>query len=97
MSKEVNNDKININRELVRKQIFDLSIIFVVLCVIFYFVKFLAYYSYDLLIVIIVSFLIVFALTEYSKNAVKAPLNKVVNEAFDKTLDEISQMQISNN
>ena len=62
MSKEVNNEKININRELVRKQIFDSSILFIALCVVFYFVKFQAYYSYDLLIVIFIAFLIVFGL-----------------------------------
>ena len=39
MSKEVNKNKINIGRELVKKQIFDGVILFVALCAIFCFVK----------------------------------------------------------
>lgn len=98
MSKEVNNNnKININRELIRKQIFDGVILFVAFVIIFYFVKFLAFESYDLLIVLFVSFLVVMFLFEYSKNAVKAPLNKIVVEAFEKTIDEVSLIQNSNN
>ena len=43
-----------------------------------------------LLILVLISF-------EYSKNAVKKPLNRIVSEAFDKTIDEITLMQTSNN
>jgi len=97
MSKEVNNNKININRELIRKQIFDSSILFIAFGVIFYFVRFLAFESYDLLIVLFITFLSVLFLFEYSKNAVKTPLNKIVSEAFDKTISEVNLIQISNN
>lgn len=97
MSKEVNNNKININRELLRKQIFDGIILFVALCVVFYFVKVLAFESYDLIIVLFVTFLVLMFLFEYSKNAVKAPLNKVVSDAFEKTIDEVNSIQNFNN
>ena len=98
MSKEVNNNnKININRELIRKQIFDGIILFVAFCIIFYFVKFQAFESYDLLIVLFISFLAIMFLSEYSKNAVKTPLNKIIFETFEKTIDEVSSIQSSNN
>lgn len=96
MSKEVNNSKINISKELVKKQIFDGIILFVAFGVIFYFVRFLAFESYDLLIVLFVTFLVVLGLLEYSKNAVKSPLNKVVSEVFNKTIDEVNLIQVSN-
>ena len=98
MSKEVNdNNKININRELTRKQIFDGVILFLTLGIVFYFVKVLAFESYDLLIVLFVAFLVVMFLFEYSKNAVKKPLNKVVSEVFEKTIDEVNLIQNANN
>jgi len=97
MSKEVNNNKININKELLRKQIFDSSILFIAFGVIFYFVRFLTFESYDLLIVLFITFLVVIFLLEYSKNAVKNPLNKVITDVFDKTIDEVNLIQVSNN
>ena len=98
MSKEVNNNNnVNINKELTRKQIFDSAILFIALCVVFYFVRFLAFESYDLLMVIFVVYLVALFLFEYSKNAVKTPLNKIVFESFEKTIDEINTIQTSNN
>lgn len=97
MSKEVNNNKINITKELIRKQVFDSVILFIAFGVIFYFVKFLAFESYELLIVLFVAFLVVVFLMEFSKNAVKNPLNKIISEVFDKTIDEVNLIQISNN
>lgn len=96
MSKEVNNDKINIGQELGKKQIFDCTIFTTALIIIFCCVKFLGFESYDLLLTIVIISLICGFLFEYSKNAVKTPLNKIVNETFDKTIDEISQFQTSN-
>lgn len=97
MSKEVNNNKINITKELIRKQVFDSVILFIAFGVVFYFVKFLAFESYELLIVLFVAFLVVVFLMEFSKNAVKNPLNKIISEVFDKTIDEVNLIQISNN
>lgn len=97
MSKEVNNNKINIGKELVKKQIFDGVIVFVALCTIFCFVKFFGFESYDLLIVIFVTFIIVQFLCEYSKNAVKTPLNELVNDISNKTLDDLNTALNSNN
>lgn len=97
MSKEVNNNKININKELIKKQVFDGIILLIAFGVIFYFVRFLAFESYDLLIVLFVTFLFVLILFEYSKNAVKNPLNQIISDTFDKTIDEMGLVQISNN
>ncbi|MBQ9150332.1 hypothetical protein IJX73_05315 [bacterium] len=97
MSKEVNNNKINIGKELVKKQILDGVITFLGLCTIYYFVKVLGFESYDLLIVIFVTFIILQFVCEYSKNAVKTPLNKIINEISQKTMDELTSAQSSNN
>ncbi len=100
MSKEVNNNqngKININRELARKQIFDGAMVFIALCVNFYFVKVLGYVSYDLITVSIVSLIILLFAFEYSKNAVQGPLNNVIMDTFDETLSSINLIQDKNN
>ncbi len=96
MSKEVNNKKINISNELLKKQIFDCSILFIAFCVIFYFVRCLNFDSYDLIIVLVVAFLAIAFALEYSKNAVKNPLNKIVSEMHEKTIGEINSIQTSN-
>ena len=90
MSKEVNNNKINIGKELVKKQIFDGIIVLIALCAIFVFVKVFGFESYDLLIVIFIAFIITQFLCEYSKNAVKTPLNKLINSVSDKTLEDLN-------
>ncbi len=100
MSKEVNNNlnsKVNINRELTRKQIFDGAMVFIALGVNFYFVKVLGYVSYDLITVSIVSLIILFFAFEYSKNAVQRPLNNIVADAFDEMLSSVSSIQDKNN
>lgn len=97
MSKEVNNNKINIGKELVRKQIFDGIILFIAFCIIFYFVRFLGFESYDLLIVIFIEFILLQFIFLYSKNAVKAPLNKLVVDISNKTIDELNSALSSNN
>jgi len=96
MSKEVENKKININAELLKKQIFDNVILFVAFCAIFFFVKVLTFDSYDLIIVLIIIYLLIAFLIEYSKNAVKAPLNRIIGEAVEKTMDEVNLIQTSN-
>ena len=94
MSKEVNNKKINISNELLKKQIFDCSILFIAFCVIFYFVRCLNFDSYDLIIVLVVAFLAIAFALEYSKNAVKNPLNKIVSECTKKQLAKLIQFKL---
>ena len=96
MSKEVNNNKINIGKELLKKQIFDCSIIFIALGVIFYFVRVKGYENYDLFIVLLVAFLVIIFLLEYSKNAVKQPLNKIIVNSIENTIGQINSAQSSN-
>lgn len=97
MSKEVKNNNVSINRELIRKQIFDCSVLLIAFAIIYYTVHFLAYDGYDLIIVLIVSFIALVFLFEYSKNAVKKPLDDVILSAFNKTKDGISAIQNKNN
>ncbi len=99
MSKEVNNSnrKVNIARELTRKQIFDCAMIFIAFGVNFYFVKILGYVSYDLITVSTISLIILFFAFEYSKNAVQTPLNNLVIDALDETLSSVNSIQDKNN
>lgn len=97
MSKEVNENKINIGRELLKKQVFDGIILFIGMVAIFYCVKYLSFDGYDLFIVVTVVFLILMALFEYSKNAVKGPLNDIIIQTSKETQDEILSIQEKNN
>ncbi len=99
MSKEVENktkNNINISRELVRKQIFDCAIIFITMIAIFYFVCFQSFERWDLVIVLVVSFVIDSILLIFSANAVKKPLNTIVELAFDSTIQDITKIQNEN-
>ena len=100
MSKEVNNKentKVNITRELIKRQVFDSSILFIVLCAIFYFVKFLNFDNYDLIIVLVTSFVIMSLLFEFSKRAVKTPVDKLISSVIEKTAQGMSEFQAKNN
>ena len=100
MSKEVNNNqnnKININRELTRKQIFDGAMVFIAFCVNFYFVKVLGYVSYDLITVSIITLIILLFAFEYSKNAVQNPMNNIIIDSLDETLTSVNLIQDKNN
>ncbi|MBR6297846.1 MAG: hypothetical protein IKR34_01230 [Candidatus Gastranaerophilales bacterium] len=99
MSKEVENktkNNVNIGRELLRKQLFDCSIIFITLSVIFYFVCVQRYEKFDLMIVLVISFLVDVALFEFSRRAVKGPLNMLVEDVYVNTLEDIAQIQSKN-
>ena len=96
MSKEVNNNKINISRELIKKQLFDGIVLGAAFIIIYTCVRFLSYDGYDLIIVLVIAFLILLSLFEYSKNAVKKPLNDMVLQAYRETTDEISTIAQKN-
>ena len=96
MSKEVNNNEINIAKELIKKQIFDAVIIFVAFIIIYVCVKYLSFESYDLIIILTLVYIILVSLFEYSKNAVKKPLNDVIIQAYQETSNEISTIQQKN-
>ena len=74
MSKEVE-EKINITKELTKKQIFDCSVLFFAFAAVFAYAKFFNYDAYNFAILLIILFVIVLSLLEFSKNAVKNPLN----------------------
>ncbi len=95
MLKEVNN-KINISRELVKKQLFDGIVLFIAFLAIYLCVKLLSFDGYDLIIILTIAYVILMGLFEYSKNAVKSPLNDVVIQASNRTFDEINIIQQKN-
>ncbi len=96
MSKEVNN-KVSIAKKLLKKQLFDYSVIFVVLGAIFYVDKFLELSNRDSLIFFLVGFFALIILLKYSTNSVKKPLDNIIITTFERTLDDISSIQAKNN
>ena len=97
MSKEGNNNKININKELKRKHLFD-SIIFVAgLLVISGFAWWVNAADTPKLLSVILAVLVVgLILFSYSKNEVKKTLNKIVSQTIETTIGEVNSMQLSN-
>ena len=69
MSKEVNS-KINISRELIKKQLFDGIVLFIAFVLIYVCVKVLAYDGYDLIIILTIAFVALLCLFEFSKSDV---------------------------
>ena len=96
MSKEVNNEEINIVKELVRKQIFDIVWVVVTFIVIFSSVRFFSCDGYDLLLVIIICLIALVFLFQYSKNEVKKTVIQIVDSAFEETIENIGNVQGKN-
>ncbi len=96
MSKEVNN-KVNINKELLKKQFFDYSIILVALGAIFYVDNFLNLSAKNSFLFLLITFFIIIIFLKYSTNSVKKPLDNIIISAFERTLDDINSIQLKNN
>ena len=95
MSKEVE-DKINITRELTRKQIIDCSVLFLVFAVIFAYAKFFTYDAYWFAIILVALFIVSLSLFEFSKNYVKNPLYEIILQTTRETNDHIVSIQEQN-
>ena len=96
MLKEVKNRDLNIHKELIRKQLFDGGVLVIAFAIIFYCIKILEFDANYTLIVLIILFLILVGLFEYSKNAVKATVTEFIVEAFQETKNEIKVVQEQN-
>ena len=96
MLKEVKNRDLNIHKELIRKQFFDGGILVIAFGIIFYCIKILEFDANYTLIVLIILFLILMGLFEYSKNAVKYTVTQFIVGAFQETKDEIKVVQEQN-
>ena len=94
--KEVKNRDLNIHKELIRKQFFDGGILVIAFGIIFYCIKILEFDANYTLIVLIILFLILMGLFEYSKNAVKYTVTQFIVGAFQETKDEIKVVQEQN-
>lgn len=97
MSKEVNNNRVNIGKTLFKKQFFDCLVILVAMGIIFYNVQFAKLTGHELLIVIGVVYVFTILLTEYSKNFVKKPLDNIIIMANERTITNINDIQDKNN
>ena len=97
MSKEVNNNKINIHSELKRKQLFDAIIYIVGLLVISGFAWWVVGADSLKLISVILAVLVVgLILCAYSTNEVKKSFNKLVSQTIEATIGDVTSMQLSN-
>lgn len=95
MSKEVEN-KINISRELIKKQVFDSVILLIAFGAIYFFcLNYLECYDKKevLMFVLISSFLVLSALSYYSYNAIRKPMNNIVALASNRTAEGIDAIQ----
>jgi len=95
MSKEVEK-KVNISKELIKKQIFDTIVLIITFMVIYFF----CLYNLDcyekkelLMFVLILSFIIVGMLSYYTTNAVKKPVNEIIAQTSKETSDSIDTIQ----
>lgn len=91
MSKDLN--KVNVNKELLKKQFFDYIAIFLALGAIFYCDKYLGFTGKENLILLAVIFVVLAVLLKYSTNAVKKPLDGIIVTTLEKTLDDITTIQ----
>ena len=99
MSKEVENKSeknVNINRKLIKKQIFDCMVVFITLCAIFYFACILKNENYILAIVIVVCLIFDIALFEFSRRMVKTSLDILVENTYTNTIEDIAKIQSKN-
>ena len=95
MLKEVNK-KVSISRELLRKQLFDSIVLFIAFVAIYVCVKYFSFDGYDLITILVITFLVLVSLLHFSKNAVKVLLNNVVIQLSDETYSELNNIQEKN-
>ncbi len=95
MSKEVNS-RINISRELIKKQLFDGIVLFIAFVAIYVCVKVFGFDGYDLIIVLTIAFIVLLGLFEFSKNAVKKPLDNIIIQVSEQTFEDINSIQEKN-
>ena len=95
MLKEVNNNnnKTNIARELLKKEIFDAIILLIAFLVIYVCVKYFSFDGYDLIMVLTVTYVVLLGPFHYSKNAVKAPLDNIIMKTYQETSNELTSIQ----
>ena len=89
MSKEVEN-KINISRELIKKQVFD-AIVLLLTLVVIYFISLNYFECYDkkevLMLILIVSFIVITILSHFSFSAIRKPMNNLISLTSQETSD----------
>ena len=95
MSKD-KDEKINIAHELTRKQIFDCTVLFFAFAIVYACAKLLNYDAYNLAVVLLAVFILVIILLEFSKTAVKSPLNEIVMQAIRENSDNVVTIQKQN-
>jgi len=97
MSKEVNTTKINISKELIKKQIIDCIMLVIMLGVIFVCSSFFEINTYIFAAILGIIFLVIFLTYEINRNLIKRKLEKIVSISSEKTTKDIDDFIEKNN
>ena len=99
MSKEVNSTKVkvNINKELIKKQVLDSFILLIALVGIYTGVEFLNFGKLKFFALLGFVFLIILIVYEINRNLIKRKLNNLVTSSMEKTTKEIDSFYEKNN
>ena len=96
MSKEVNTTKVNINKELIKKQILDSVLLLFMLCAVYAGVHIFNIGKYEFMGFLVVIFFIMFMVYEIDRKIIKNKLNSLVTISADKTIKDIETFYIKN-
>ena len=96
MSKEGNTTKINISRELIKKQIVECLVLALMLTLIFIIVNVFDISGYTLGAFLGVIFLALFLVYEINRNLIKRKLDKLIIQSNEKTIQDIDSFYVKN-
>lgn len=96
MSKEVNSAKININRELRKKQIIDSIVLILMLVFIYAGVNLFELGRYSFLAMLIVVFFVLFTVYGINRSIIRRKLNDIVTLSTEKTTKDIDSFHVQN-
>ena len=97
MSKEVNTTKVNISRELIKKQVIDSIVLIAMLIVIYAGANIIGLGQYAFIAFLAVIFLVSFIIYDISRNLIKKKLNKLITLSADKTEKDIDEVYLKIN
>ena len=97
MSKEVNTTKVNIGKELIKKQVTDTIVFITMLVVIYIGADVFNFGRYTFIAFLVVIFLVSFIIYDISRNLIKRKLNKLITTSAEITSKGIDEFYAKNN
>lgn len=97
MSKEVNTTQININRELIKKQVIDSFVLILMLALIYVAVYVFEISRLEFIAFLAALFFIMFIIFEINRKLVRKKLNNIVTFSIEKTSKDIDTFFLKNN